>query len=341
MKTTANTYVKPNHNFQSLILQLPSHYTPYTSHTSFSPELKKYLSHYNIDALGKGIATSYGIWKTHDMHSYTIVQQYWQAKPSPQGHIKGTLIICHGYFDHSGLYGRLIEWGLQHHYHVLCFDLPGHGLSNGEPATITHFDEYTRVFELVIQQAKTLELITTPLCAIGQSTGCSVITNYLFQLQQPSNHQVQIPLDQIILLAPLVRSFGWGCLRWLYFLLRPFVKHIQRRFIDSSHDSEFNRFLAQHDSLQSQRIPLAWLGAMETWHQTVKTTANTDQNHYPLHIIQGTGDKTVDWRFNLSILKVCFPSTTIHYIPKCRHHIVKESPLYWQQAETFISKILS
>ena len=33
--------------------------------------------------------------------------------------------------------------GLLHRYNVLIFDLPGHGLSSGEPAVIDDFSDYS------------------------------------------------------------------------------------------------------------------------------------------------------------------------------------------------------
>ena len=42
---------------------------------------------------------------------------------------RGTVLICHGYFDHVGLYRHLIAHVLELGYAVLAYDLPGHGLS--------------------------------------------------------------------------------------------------------------------------------------------------------------------------------------------------------------------
>jgi lysophospholipase len=41
-----------------------------------------------------------------------------------------TLLLVHGYYDHTGLYGKLVEYGLSRGFNVLIFDLPGHGLSS-------------------------------------------------------------------------------------------------------------------------------------------------------------------------------------------------------------------
>ena len=44
---------------------------------------------------------------------------------------RGTVLICHGYFDYVGLYRHLIAHVLELGYAVLAYDLPGHGLSSG------------------------------------------------------------------------------------------------------------------------------------------------------------------------------------------------------------------
>ncbi len=43
------------------------------------------------------------------------------VSPAP----RPNLLILHGYLDHSGLFGHLIEYGLSRHSNVLIFDLPG------------------------------------------------------------------------------------------------------------------------------------------------------------------------------------------------------------------------
>ena len=62
---------------------------------------------------------------------------------------RGNLLLLHGYFDHSGLYGKMIEYGLSRGCNVLIFDLPGHGLSTGEAAVIDDFAAYGRLCRCV------------------------------------------------------------------------------------------------------------------------------------------------------------------------------------------------
>jgi alpha-beta hydrolase superfamily lysophospholipase len=45
----------------------------------------------------------------------------------------------------------------------------------------------------------------------------------------------------------------------------------------------------------------------------------------PLSIVQGSGDGTVDWRFNLSSLLEKFPNSKSYLIDDAKHHLVNES----------------
>lgn len=302
------------------------------------PLLHSYLSHYQIDFVQKKLAHQHAIWQSH-IGTNTIVQQCWQVESA-----KGNLLIVHGYLDHSGLYGRLIEWALKNHFNVYCFDLPGHGLSSGPRAAIDDFTEYTQVFTHVLHSIPTNTTETTHSAnhrkalnntmIVGQSTGCAIVSDYL--LDNP-----ETIFKHVFLFAPLVRSYQWKILRWIYFACRPFIHSIKRKFIASSHDKVFNRFIEHHDPLQARRISVNWLGAMETWYQKIdrrlkkpsKYSFIQKSHSNNMTIVQGTSDQTVDWHYNLPALETCFPHITCVYIEGARHHLVKETSKYWQKIE--------
>jgi lysophospholipase len=313
--------------------------------------LNSYLTHYDLQLVNKLFAKSHCMWTTnislphHNLNEpahYTIVQQHWQTAENT----KGTVVIVHGYLDHTGLYGNAIRWALTQGYDVLSFDLPGHGLSSGEPAAITHFDLYSDVLCHVINEHQSI--LKEPLIALGQSTGCAIICNALLKIEQQTN-TLFLPensahknikythlFSQTILLAPLVRSHHWRWLRYVYFLLRPSLSSIQRKFVHSSHNEQFNQFIKYSDPLQASRISLLWLGAMEQWYQTIHHTTQTCP--LPLTIIQGTGDTTVDWHYNIPTLSRIFTHSHTHYIQNAQHHLVNESAEYWHTVETYLTQ---
>jgi alpha-beta hydrolase superfamily lysophospholipase len=72
----------------------------------------------------------------------------------------------------------------------------------------------------------------------GQSTGGAIVIDHVLNAGASSPAQ-----GQVILLAPLVRPRAWGWSKFSYYLLKPFVKGIARRFSENSNDPEFLPFL--------------------------------------------------------------------------------------------------
>lgn len=83
---------------------------------------------------------------------------------------RGSLLLMHGYYDHMGLYRHVVDWALGMGFSALACDLPGHGLSEGERASIRDFAEYQAVFKGLLGQAAELDL-AAPWHLCGQSTG--------------------------------------------------------------------------------------------------------------------------------------------------------------------------
>ena len=88
-----------------------------------------------------------------------------------------TCFIVHGYYDHAGLYGHLIKYCLERNFSVVIFDLPGHGLSTGEPASISSFADYQTVLNEVVSVFSAVA--PRPWHAIGQSTGAAILMDFL------------------------------------------------------------------------------------------------------------------------------------------------------------------
>jgi alpha-beta hydrolase superfamily lysophospholipase len=113
------------------------------------PALHPYLQFYGINPLefpahgGAALHYSAG---TFDSAGFRIFCQYFCVSRDA---CRGTVFVLHGYYDHGGLYGKLLRYLLHKGYGVVLFDLPGHGLSSGDRAAITSFTQYTDVLEAV------------------------------------------------------------------------------------------------------------------------------------------------------------------------------------------------
>lgn len=256
---------------------------------------------------------------------FDLVGQVWL----PQEPV-ATLFLLHGYYDHMGLYRHVIAWALQQGFAVIGCDLPGHGLSSGERASIADFAIYQQVLDALFEQARRLDL-PRPWHLCGQSTGGAIVVDHLLHCGEQS------PADgQVILLAPLVRPRAWHWSKLSYRVLRHFVDGIERRFSANTNDPAFLAFL-EADPLQPRRLPTAWVGALMAWIKRIEAAPHSRRQ--PL-IVQGEADGTVDWPYNLRVLKEKFAEPQILLLPEARHHLANELPDIRRRYFTFLDQRL-
>ncbi|PCH63232.1 MAG: alpha/beta hydrolase [SAR86 cluster bacterium] len=291
--------------------------------------IQNYLTHYGLADLAK--TYSYGMGRFHSQNFELVCQSF--SVPSTSRPPSATVFILHGYFDHTGNYSHLIKHCLDLHCNVVVFDLPGHGLSSGKPASIDSFDQYLQAFHDCIHFVEAQQLGSTkPWHLIGQSTGGAIAVDALLNSGQSQK------FDKTILLAPLLRPKSWLLSKLQIKVLSLFTKSIARGFSNNSHDQNFLNFLRQEDSLQCTRLPIAWVEAMSAY---IKKTESANSSQKQLEIIQGSDDGTVNWQHNLSKLKQLFPAANTTMIEGAKHHMANESPHYRDQVFARISEIIS
>lgn len=256
---------------------------------------------------------------------YRIVAQVWQPQ-QPQA----TLLIVHGYYDHTGLYGHMIEWALEQGMAVFALDLPGHGLSSGARASVGDFAEYQTVLQGAIEQVRALQL-PLPLHLCGQSMGGAILIDYLLSADPKAD------IGHTILLAPLVKPRAWHWSKLSYIVLNPFVSKIERRFSENSHDGEFLDFLRNRDPLQPRNLPTAWVGALKRWVPRIQRSPRSPRQPW---VVQGEADRTVDWPYNLQVLAEKFNGPRVLRMKNARHHLVNESPAFREEIFSFLSEQL-
>jgi lysophospholipase len=290
---------------------------------------RAYLRHY-------GLAHLQAPWPlTHFFGSFTsgpfrLAGQFFAVPPE---NCRGTVVIVHGYYDHTGLFCHPIELCLSLGFSVLSFDLPGHGLSSGDPASISSFDYYSQALVDCLRLAGQAGA-AGPWSILGQSTGAAAIINCLLDPQRyplPAFHK-------ILLLAPLLQPVDWASGLVKYRFMRWFVKRVKRDFARNSHDDEFLHFIAGEDPLQARYLMVDWVRSLKAY---LDKFAAAPRSQQPLHIIQGTEDTTVDWRYNLPKLVDKFPAARTYLIEGARHHLVNESDQYRQQVFKRIAMILT
>lgn len=276
-------------------------------------ELMRYFGHYGFDRLfQRGAVCAYNL-SGHYRASYHIVQHQWALENA-----RGTVMLVHGLFDHCGLYLRLVERLLDENYNVVCFDLPGHGLSDGKRVTIDNFGQYGEVVNGCLSHCA--QTLSEPFYAIGQSTGGAALMQFLLNAEL-SGRQLSASLDKVVLLAPLVRARSWSRLVFIHSLLQRLIKRTPRRFGANSHDRHFLHFLEHQDPLQTRYVDVPWVQAMRDW---VTSFAQAPPMDTALLAVQGTADQTVDWRWNIPLIQEKFPRSKVHYVEGALHHLANE-----------------
>ncbi|MBQ13027.1 MAG: alpha/beta hydrolase [Gammaproteobacteria bacterium] len=293
-----------------------------------SPLLQQYKAHYGLSFSAFDTPVHH-VFGTIESRSFQLVCQYFSVPGTEQ---KGTAFLLHGYFDHAGIYGHLIRQCLQQGLAVVILDLPGHGLSSGTVGSIDSFAQYTKALVDCLCLAES-QLVNKPWSLIGQSTGGAVIIDTLLS----SDLIATYTFEHVVVLGPLLRPRHWRRNKLLFLLTRRFTNSTSRKFSVNSHDKEFLQFLQHHDQLQSRYLSADWIDAMIHYQNRFRKAPQSNQL---LHIIQGSGDGTVDWQYNLPKLQQKFPAAKTYMIAGARHHLVNELPEYRNKVFSVLDEIL-
>ncbi|NJN51979.1 MAG: alpha/beta hydrolase [Gammaproteobacteria bacterium] len=279
--------------------------------TLLTPLEDAYLRHYGIHFSDQIEGLSHQLGRlstsTHD-----IAAHLWRPAAA-----KGSAVVIHGYYEHVGLYRHLIRFLLDRHLAVLSFDLPGHGLSTGEPATIETFDHYVDAFDAAFNAFDAH--LPGPRHLFGQSTGGAVAMEWLLR---NGIRRASSTFDKVVLLAPLVRPYLWPVNRVVYEVARRVITERPRTFDTQGAERELNLFLRDHDPLQAKTLPIQWITAMQAWRKRFENYPRSDVA--PL-VVQGHADRTVDRKYNVRVIQRLF-EPRVFYIPEARHRLVTETP---------------
>jgi len=132
----------------------------------------------------------------YNVGQYTIVSQFFLSNTDDE-----TVLLSHGYLDHSGFNQSLVNVLLANQYNVILYDQPGHGLSSGNRSSIDSFNTYQQVLNQTVKHYQ--PYLHNTIHVIGHSTGNVGIIDALSK-----NNKAWT--GQTIMLAPLIRSKLWG-----------------------------------------------------------------------------------------------------------------------------------
>lgn len=282
---------------------------------AYPVSVSEYFEFYNLSARDPNTEHIFG---TFDSNGYTLAAHvYIPANP------QATVVLHHGYLNHSAQHANLIHFLLRNHYAVAAYDMPGHGLSSGRRAWIDSFNTYTAIladFTAIVKQN-----LPGPYHLIGISCGGAVTLDTL--LTNPDD------FERFILCAPLVRSVSWNASRFGYTIASPFIKSVPRHQRKISNDPEwlyFNRYL---DYLHASSVPFSWVKAMFSWDKKLSAAEPVNK---PALLIQGDKDNIVDYKHNLPVIQQKVPNLQIEMIQSGRHELFNESKPIRQKVFTEI-----
>jgi len=269
--------------------------------------VKMYFDYYGLDMAAdiEGVEHLFG---TFESSGWTLAANIYRPKK-----YKATVVLLHGYLNHTGQFKHLIKHLLERGFAVAVYDMPGHGLSSGERAVIDDFSEYTRT---LVDYTKTVgKMVKGPYHLIGFSTGGTVAIDYLLVRKGDF-------FDRVVLAAPLVRSVAWKSSEAGYKLYRNFADSVPRAKRKNSSDKEFLEFNKYKDVLHCRTVSLKWVKALYDWNDRMETVEPDDRS---IAVIQGAKDTTVSYRYNLKFIKRKFPNVTVMMIEDGRHEVFNES----------------
>jgi alpha-beta hydrolase superfamily lysophospholipase len=240
------------------------------------------------------------------------------------------VIVLHGYLNHTGQMKHLIASLLENDFAVGSFDLPGHGLSEGKEAAVGVFGDYTQAL---------LDFVLTirafgpgPLHFVGFSTGAGVGVESLLSDKEKRKLDSRLRgndtslyselFDKVVLAAPLIRWRSYSASKATYAFYRMFTDRVRRLPQKNSSDNNFLSFNRHDDYLHCRYVSLDWVKALYDWNARLAAATPCDKEVF---ILQGDHDTTVDWRYNLGLLREKFPAANVQMVKGARHELFNET----------------
>ncbi|PRO64437.1 alpha/beta hydrolase [Alkalicoccus urumqiensis] len=220
-----------------------------------------------------------------------------------------TVLLLHGYLDHSGGLSRLIRFFLKHDWNVLTLDLPGHGFSASVSPPFTAYEQAAAlVWNFWSDKNYTIQH------ALGHSTGAAV----LFQACM----QKSIDPQSLILAAPLYIPKNWPLLKVPSKAAANYPHSIKRTFRANSHNREYLAF-QRRDPLQMKTLHTEWTLDLSRWIEKLEAAEKVT---VPAVGLFAGKDKTIDGEASRRFYHQKLQQFDPVYLPDAGHQIFNETP---------------
>ena len=200
------------------------------------------------------------------------------------GPARATVVIAHGYDEHSGRYGHVADHLVQHGFSVLALDHWGHGRSDGEAGYVPAFSVYHDGLDALLAT-----IDDRPLILLGHSLGGLIATTYLL------THQDQFAAA--VLSGPAIKASDEpsAFLKAVSALLSRVTPKLGVVPLDANAISRDPDVVADYlgDPMVSGRKISARLGA-EMMRNMERVQANARQITLPILLMHGEEDQLAD-----------------------------------------------
>lgn len=109
---------------------------------------------------------------------------------------RGRIVIVHGYAEHKGRYGQLVETLVAAGYACHLLDLRGHGESGGPRGHVSRFEDYRTDLERFLEEVRALDTAPSPLLLLGHSLGGLIALDFVL-------HHPQV-FDSLAVVSPFL-----------------------------------------------------------------------------------------------------------------------------------------
>lgn len=160
---------------------------------SLDPAMLEYLRYYEFPLPPR---VRYGftrISSPQEKQRVSIFAQAWVP-----GHATGTVLLLHGYCEHSGNYSKLVRELVENQLAVIALDHRGHGLSEGPASHVQQPFHYAEDSETIINQLFSQVLPNRPLFFWAHSMGAMVALQIILRGNLQSNPSA------VVLTSPLL-----------------------------------------------------------------------------------------------------------------------------------------
>lgn len=172
---------------------------------------------------------------------------------------QGTIVITHGMAEHSECYHPLAKILAENNWHVVGWDLRGHGRSEGKRGYIRDFSYFEKDMEALVQTIRRQPLFPkAPLVLFGHSMGGLITLQYLISdAEKPDAAVLSSPaLGLAIQVPPLKEKIAHIAAKWLPSL----TLNNEIKYSDLSRDEKMIQGYAR-DNLRHDKIsPGLFLG---------------------------------------------------------------------------------